>query len=53
MLFSVMRPFVTWPARRPTTEAEFLDVKGVGETKCRQYGETFLIAIAEFEAKKM
>lgn len=28
--------------RRPRTEAEFLQVSGVGEAKCRRYGKAFL-----------
>ena len=31
--------------QKPTTPAEFLLVKGVGQAKCRQYAETFLAAI--------
>ena len=31
--------------QKPKTPAEFLQVKGVGQTKCRQYAETFLAAI--------
>ncbi|MBM3314503.1 DNA helicase RecQ [candidate division WOR-3 bacterium] len=31
----------------PATAAEFLDVNGVGEKKCEQYGAVFLRAIAE------
>jgi len=31
--------------QKPTTPAEFLQVKGVGQTKCQQYAETFLAAI--------
>ena len=31
--------------QKPATPAEFLLVKGVGQTKCRQYAETFLDAI--------
>ncbi len=32
---------------KPSSQAELLDVKGVGEKKCRQYGEAFLAAITE------
>ncbi|MFP4114453.1 MAG: DNA helicase RecQ [Spirochaetota bacterium] len=35
---------------RPTTEAAFLGVNGVGEAKAARYGEVFLAAIAEFLA---
>jgi len=34
--------------KRPTTHDGFLEVKGVGETKCRQYGKAFLEAIREY-----
>ncbi len=34
--------------RRPTTEAGFLDVRGVGEKKSRDYGEQFLSAVSEY-----
>jgi ATP-dependent DNA helicase RecQ len=33
--------------RRPSDVAGFLAVKGVGETRCRKYGEQFLAAIRE------
>jgi ATP-dependent DNA helicase RecQ len=33
--------------RRPTTPDEFLEVRGVGEKKSRQYGSAFLAAISE------
>ena len=32
---------------RPTTMDEFLTVSGVGETKAKRYGETFLACIRE------
>ncbi|MBV0931556.1 DNA helicase RecQ [Lentilactobacillus sp. IMAU92037] len=34
----------------PTTEAEMLDVKGVGESKMTKYGAEFLQVISEFKA---
>ena len=34
--------------RMPSTHAEFLRVKGVGQKKCDDYGEEFLRAIAEY-----
>jgi len=34
--------------RRPATPEEFLEITGVGETKRRQYGERFLVAIREY-----
>ncbi|MFP4028683.1 MAG: DNA helicase RecQ [Candidatus Brocadiia bacterium] len=35
-------------ARKPETKEEFLQIKGVGKKKCRQYAKTFLSAIATF-----
>ncbi len=35
---------------RPTDAGSFLLVHGVGDTKARRYGDTFVRAIAEFEA---
>jgi ATP-dependent DNA helicase RecQ len=35
-------------ARLPRTEKEFLDVKGVGDTKLERYGEAFLQEIVSF-----
>lgn len=35
-------------SRRPTTPDGFLQVSGVGETKCRQYGAIFLAAIKDY-----
>jgi ATP-dependent DNA helicase RecQ len=35
-------------ARRPVTAAAFLEVSGVGETKLKRYGETFMAAIRSF-----
>jgi ATP-dependent DNA helicase RecQ len=32
---------------KPTTDSQFLDVPGVGETKLRVYGEEFLTEIRE------
>ncbi len=32
--------------RRPTTEAQFLDINGVGQVKLERYGAVFLGAIA-------
>lgn len=37
-------------ARRPKTEAEFLEVNGVGANKLEKYGEAFLEAIHSFDA---
>ncbi len=34
--------------KRPSHINSFLEVKGVGEKKCKQYGETFLNAIKEY-----
>jgi ATP-dependent DNA helicase RecQ len=34
--------------RRPSTIENFLEVKGVGEKKCRQYSEIFLAAIKDY-----
>ena len=34
--------------RRPATQADFLKVKGVGETKSKQFGETVLAAIRDY-----
>lgn len=34
--------------RGPSTREELLEVRGVGETKCQQYGQTFLAAIEEY-----
>jgi len=34
--------------RRPSTLQGFLEVKGIGEEKCRQYGETFLAVIKNY-----
>ena len=38
--------------RKPATPDEFLQVKGVGEKKCRQYAATFLAAISEYAQAK-
>jgi len=35
----------------PSTQAEFLEVNGVGEKKLEKYGEVFLQEIAEYRAK--
>lgn len=35
--------------KRPQTEAEFLEVSGVGQAKLNKYGKAFLHAIAQFE----
>jgi ATP-dependent DNA helicase RecQ len=40
------RTLADMAARRPTTEAEFLEVHGVGAAKLGRYGEVFLEAIA-------
>ncbi|HLB74617.1 MAG TPA: DNA helicase RecQ [Sedimentisphaerales bacterium] len=34
--------------RRPTTQAGFLQVKGVGQTKSKQYGKTVISAIKDY-----
>ena len=34
--------------KKPITEEDFLNVKGVGEKKCRQYGQKILEAIKEY-----
>jgi len=34
--------------RRPSTLEGFLEVKGVGETKCEQYGQAILVAINDY-----
>jgi len=34
--------------RRPSTAERFLEVKGVGEIKCRQYGKVMLAAIKDY-----
>jgi len=34
--------------RRPTTPESFLEIKGVGEKKCRQYGEVVLTAVKDY-----
>lgn len=39
------RALADMAARKPRTEAEFLEVHGVGEAKLARYGETFLAAI--------
>ncbi len=36
-------------AKKPGSRKEFLKVSGVGENKCRKYGERFLAAIAEYK----
>lgn len=38
-------------ARLPRTEAEFLEVSGVGNAKLQRYGQEFLAAIGEFSAE--
>ena len=38
-------------ARLPRTEAEFLEVSGVGNAKLQRYGHEFLAAIGEFSAE--
>ena len=35
-------------ARRPTTTAGFLDLRGIGERKCADYAEVFLGKIASY-----
>lgn len=35
---------------RPVTDAQFLAVNGVGESKLRQYGRRFMEAVAAFGA---
>ena len=52
-----LRPYLIFPDTvlidlanlRPTTLGEFGNVKGVGETKLKKYGLTFLQAIAEYK----
>ena len=39
--------------RQPTTRAEFLEIKGVGQTKLDQYADTFLAAIREYRRTSM
>jgi len=34
--------------RRPSTTERFLEVKGVGEIKCQQYGKVMLAAIRDY-----
>ena len=36
----------------PSTDAEFLDVSGVGQTKLKQYGKIFMAEIKRFAAEK-
>ncbi|MFO7956369.1 MAG: DNA helicase RecQ [Candidatus Brocadiia bacterium] len=36
--------------RRPRTPAEFRQIKGIGEVKCRRYAETIIKAIRGFDA---
>lgn len=36
-------------AKKPKTKAEFLEINGVGENKCRKYGERFLEVIIKQE----
>lgn len=36
-------------AKKPKTRAEFLEINGVGENKCRKYGERFLEVIIKQE----
>ena len=38
--------------RRPHSEAEFLDISGVGAVKARKYGRVFLDTIAAFEQQQ-
>ncbi len=38
--------------KRPSTKAEFLQVAGVGDKKCRQYGEDFLKLIGDYSGSK-
>lgn len=40
-------------AKKPKTTEEFLRVNGVGENKCRKYGEKFLAAIGAFTKKSL
>ncbi len=35
-------------AMRPTTEADFANINGVGELKLREFGQTFITAIQEY-----
>ncbi|MCI8469657.1 MAG: ATP-dependent DNA helicase RecQ [Eggerthellaceae bacterium] len=38
-------------ARRPATDEEFLEVSGVGLSKLKRYGEDFMAAIRDYEAR--
>lgn len=40
-------------AKKPETAAEFLQVNGVGENKCRKYGEKFLAVIGKWTKKSL
>ena len=42
------RALVEMAARYPRTEAQFLEINGVGQAKLAHYGETFLRAIREY-----
>ena len=42
---SLLRSMAT---RRPSTSEAFLEVNGVGEKKCRQYGEIVLDTIKKY-----
>jgi Superfamily II DNA helicase len=37
--------------KNPVTEADFLNVSGVGKVKLEQYGESFLNEIKEYQAE--
>jgi len=37
---------------RPTTAGTFLEVKGVGEWKCHEFGERFMAVIRAHAAEK-
>jgi ATP-dependent DNA helicase RecQ len=36
-------------AKKPTTDAEFLKINGVGEKKLKKFGKKFMEAIREYE----
>lgn len=39
-------------ARKPKTTTEFLQINGVGENKCKKYGEKFLAAVRQWDARQ-
>ena len=46
------RTLALMAARKPTDEAELLELKGVGEKKAADLGPAFLARVAEFEASR-